>query len=104
MSQRTLFSRPPADGDLSERQRLVYEAARERGGLSDLEAGALLHAGKHSDDQPCQWCARDGRGVLVALRRRDLVKRRRGGTWTLADAGAYEPAYDPATSEWPEGF
>ncbi len=101
----TLFTPPPADGNLTERQALVLRAAREQGGLRDVDAGSLLHRSKHAGDDYCAFCRMDGLRVLTALRTRGLLVRRKSGLWEPKGAHAgSEGGYDPATAAFPEGF
>lgn len=76
------------------------------GGLTSDEVGAALCElrGKHPAGDRCVWCSSNGRGVLVALRKRKLVKQRRDGTgtWVALDLPAA-----PAPAEvdpFPPGF
>lgn len=89
--QRPLFRPPPATGKLTPRQEAVYEALT-RGGLTEVDAGLLLHRGKHDSNMPCTYCEDNGRGVLTALRKKGLVKRaRETGLWERLD-GAGKPS------------
>lgn len=88
--QTSLFEETPAEPKLTDRQRFALsELQRYREGLTQDELGALLHArnGKHADWQRCQWCSKDGLGVLRALRKKELVVRRRSGQWQLTQVG-----------------
>lgn len=108
MSQPSLFSPPPADGNLTDRQRVVLGLLEEHPeGICRDDAGRSLHA-------LCQWCEKaraggnlagqcvyardDGRAVLEALVKRGLARRRRGGV--------YQPTRRPHTQSdsLPEGF
>jgi len=94
----TLFTPPPATGDLTPRQRFVYDLlSRPR---SDDEIGAWLYAARGvfpltrrggpppTSGTPSQWFAENGRAVLSALRRRGLVVRRRSGFWERKDGSS----------------
>ena len=83
-AQRHLFDPGPADGGLTAYQSLVYESVGVEG-ITASRAGALIHSHRaiHPATDLCQWCRGDGNGVLQALRKRGLVKRRRTGTWQL---------------------
>lgn len=72
-TQPTLFDPGPAEGRLTDRQRTVYEAI-DAEGITDTQAGAVLGASE-------RWRASTGREVLNALRRKQLVIRRRTGLW-----------------------
>ena len=106
----TLFTPPPATGGLTDRQEtaLAHVRATPRG-ATDEDVGAALHAVRerrpHPAHDPCEWCATDGRSVLEALRRRDLVVRRRSGNWQ-AETGQTPAAgsIDPDSAEFPEGY
>lgn len=86
MNEPELFTEPmPAAQPLPKRQDLVLRAVIRMNGLTEDEAGQLLHGdnGKHSAEETCRWCGMDGRGVLRALQQKKLVTRRRDGHWTL---------------------
>lgn len=94
MTAPNLFTEPmPAAQPLPHRQDLVLRAVIRLNGLTEDEAGALLHEDRprthrywHSADERCLYCGRDGRSVLKALRSKrggPLVTRRRDGSWTL---------------------
>jgi hypothetical protein len=107
--QPTLFPPPPATGQLTDRQRFVYDGLLAHSvqgeGLTSDEAGALLHerSGKHDAGVRCDWCGQDGKGVLGALRKKGLAKRRQSGVWVvLAPEGADSPS--PASDPFPEGY
>lgn len=102
---KTLFTPQPAEGNLTWRQQSVLDLVRRHGaqGISSEMAGALWHSilSKHSAEGRCRFCRSDGRSILVALRKRGLVKERRvDGFWAMpsppSDAG-----YDPATAAIP---
>ncbi|HEY8723418.1 MAG TPA: hypothetical protein VIL92_06115 [Gaiellaceae bacterium] len=86
-----LFTEPmPTARPLPRRQDVVLRAVIRLNGVTDDEAGALVHADRppdhrywHDEDTRCTWCGRDGRSVLRALQKKKLVCRRRDGTWTL---------------------
>lgn len=112
----TLFGEPhePPRDELGPRQRLVLDKLRETGGLEADEAGALVHAsrGKHDVDTRCVWCGKEGRHVLLSLRRRGLVVRRRAtGRWEpVGQASARSATVGTAgragfdADGFPEGF
>lgn len=81
--QGVLFDAGPADGALTDNQRAIYNAIGT--GMTASEAGALLHSRRavHPASDRCQFCRGEGNALLQALRKRQLVKRRRNGTWQL---------------------
>ncbi len=106
---------------LGVRQRVLLDLLTANGPMAADEIGAELHAraGKHGADTRCQWCGRDGGQVAYSLQRRRLVRHVRatglyqlaGETRTGSDPASARtesepasPAYDPATSPWPDGF
>ena len=104
--QATLFTPPPADGNLTPKQRYVLDLVRTTpGGIEDVDVGARLHArrGRHASVDTCPWCAEEGKGVLEALRRRGLLIRRRTGAWQALTDGTPAPVdgHDPATGDIP---
>jgi hypothetical protein len=119
MSAQPLFEPPPPI--LPERQAFVMEQlhAHAEDGLAADEVGAMLHArrDKHDAGVRCQWCSSEGQSVLRALRKKGLVRRKRGGLWLALERGEEgAPAHDgvsgtsPSSSaqdgpgELPEGF
>ena len=112
MSDLELFTEPmPTAQPLPKRQDIVLRALIRMHGLTEDEAGQLLHGenGKHAADETCRWCPMDGRSVLSAIRKKGLVTRRRDGHWTLpgpdakreherARATATRPQASPARS------
>jgi hypothetical protein len=102
VQQDTLFGEAPTpsrnDDGLGVAQQAVLAALEEHGDLTDDEAGSILHErrGKHSAETRCEWCARDGRQVLVSLGKRGKVTHRRTGEWT--PPGPRARRTDPATS------
>lgn len=105
MSQKPLFDAGPPDGTLTERQRLVLEYLRANRGVSADEAGALIHAhnGRHDAETRCDWCAKTGRQVLHALRKKKLAKRQRGVGWRALhkESPLSANGYDPSTAAIP---
>jgi hypothetical protein len=75
---------------LTDRQQLAFDYVRERNGVTADEVGAYLHSCKerrpHSIDDRCDYCARDGRGVLISKAVAPLVTYRRdpGGSLYVA--------------------
>ena len=85
-AQRHLFDPGPAEGGLTDHQAAVLEAvetAGSAGGLTATQAGALVHSRRaiHPASEVCVWCKGDGRGVLEALKKRGLVRRRKTGVY-----------------------
>jgi hypothetical protein len=56
---------------LTDRQQAIVDALHRAGpdGLDTDQAGAILHElrGVHTRDTRCQWCTREGKGVLHRL-------------------------------------
>jgi hypothetical protein len=68
---------------LTPRQQAVHQALQAAGqdGLHADEAGAVAHEQKegrwaHSRDERCQWCGKDGKQILHALRAKGLARYR----------------------------
>jgi hypothetical protein len=118
VTEPTLFPVEAVPPTLTERQQFVLEQLRNFGedGLSADEVGALLCArrGRHDAGTRCEYDSSNGTGVLKALKKKGLARRRRGGTWLAlsgpdgggdsssgASSGA-ESALGPG--ELPEGF
>jgi len=81
---------------LGPNQSAVLAALEERGQLTAMEAGRIVHERRYGADHGgrefapacCEFTADDGRAVLSSLRRHGLVKRwQESGLWTLVDAG-----------------
>jgi hypothetical protein len=102
----TLFTPPPADGRLTERQELVLRLVREQGGIRDEDAVRVVHGDcPYCREEPCAYAGMAAREVLGALRKRGLVVRRRTGVWEPAGAQKRSDGrYDPAAAAFPEGF
>jgi len=89
---------------LTEKQAFAHEillAARD--GLDAVDLGRAWHArrGKHTDEQTCTWCEKDGRSVLVALRKRGLACQRRAlqNRWIgLGEAGPGRGSMPPVAA------
>lgn len=67
--QPTLLVVPAQPKPLRERQAFVWHLVRASSeGMTATEVGAALHAqkGNHAVDEPCIYCARDGRSVLTS--------------------------------------
>lgn len=124
MNEPELFTEPmPTAQPLPHRQDIVMRALIRLNGLTEDEAGALLHADRprthrywHSADDRCIYCPTDGRSVLKALRNKKggpLVTRRKDGTWTLPGEqakqeherarAAAEPGTAPPARSWSRG-
>ena len=104
--QVSLFGEAPSGTRLGRSQQLVLTAVQNAGqdGLTADEAGALVHEqrGHHDHGVRCDYCASDGRQVLASLRKRSLVKSRRGGSWVTPTAQPAAPA--GMSDDLPEGF
>lgn len=65
---------------LTPRQQLAFDYVRERDGATADEVGAFLHAHRdrrpHGVDDRCNWCTKDGRGVLTSKALAPLVRYR----------------------------
>lgn len=100
MTARALFAPPLADGNLSQRQQIIYDLLQsEPKGVRAIDAGNHLHRTKTnpclycSDERTCQYAARDANQVLDSLRgspqdpkaRRLVVRRRETGRWQLVN-------------------
>ena len=101
----TLFAPPPADGNLTWRQRSVLDLVRAHGsrGIPSEQAGALAHAqsSKHGPEVRCRFCRDDGRSILAALRKRGLVKQRRLPAVAVSENGLQrEAATQAGSNEW----
>lgn len=101
MEQLALIPAPPAQPRLTDRQQRALDLISRLAPIPSDELGAYLH--RHGPDSRCQWCATTGAEVGEALRRKGLVKRRRGKGWVLMAGAADKPA-DPVFGEFPEGF
>lgn len=90
---------------LTARQRYALETIEKLGPIPSDELGAWMHErrGKHDAGVRCQWCGDDGKGIGKELRRKGLVKQRRGEGWVRVGkpAQAREGEYDPSTSVIP---
>jgi hypothetical protein len=105
--QTSLLGYPETEKKLGVRQTLVLLRLQAMGQTTDDEAGALIHAnrGKHDESVRCDWCAREGRDVLVSLRRHGLVLRRRSGQWERKGVRGSQRGSGPSTyNQLPEGF
>lgn len=97
---------------LTPRQARALELVTATGqaGIHADELGAQLHADyrKHDAQARCRWCGASGMSFLKALRRKGLVRYRRGnaqrpGFWQAI--GAREERVLPvAYNQFPEGF
>lgn len=97
MNARPLFAPPLADGNLSQRQQIIYDLLQSSpNGVRAIDAGNHLHRTKTnpclycSDLVTCAFASRDANQVLDSLRgspndprARRLVVRRRDGRWEL---------------------
>jgi hypothetical protein len=90
VTEPTLFPVEPVEPTLTERQEYVLdELRRQEDGLDADEVGALLceRNGRHDRGVRCPYDSSNGQGVLKALRKKGLARRRRGGTWVALRAG-----------------
>lgn len=98
----------PAVPSLTPRQTRALELVRTAGvdGIHADELGAALHAEyrKHGADRRCRFCGKTGQDILGALKRKGLVRYRRGkgglaGFWQATDAPERAPRGMLADSE-----
>lgn len=83
-------------GRTAPRQDAVLEFLREHPeGITVDEAGQAVHAaaGKHDADTLCRWCSSDGKGILRALERKQLVKRTGKGQWALKTEASHDASF-----------
>lgn len=105
----------PAAPALTDRQQHALDAITAAGadGIHSDELGALLceRNGKHSAGDRCQWCTKNGLGVLNRLRELGLVRyRSKLKAWTAT--GTPDPPSEPRPAkpgtvpynQFPEGF
>lgn len=92
----------PAPPKLTERQEVVHEALQRaaQDGLDADQAGAIAHTLKqdrwaHHEHERCQFCGRDGKQILEALKAKGLATYRRAnrarsipGAWLATDLHA----------------
>lgn len=118
MSEPTLFTPPPADGKLTARQAHALDLLEHHpAGLRATDVGVDLHQAFNNPCScgpagACKWAMAAGLDVLRALKRRGLVRQRKGGSWQhhasasrpSSEGGRRDAGYDPATAPWPEGF
>lgn len=94
--------------ELTERQQFALDTLRGLEAGQAVEIGQALHArrGKHTPDQVCSWCSQEGLSVLRALKKRGLVRQRRGGVFEPlegADRSRVPRAESVAPSSGPLG-
>jgi hypothetical protein len=101
----TLFTPPPADGNLTDRQTLVLQLLRDNpDGLRSSDLGAHIHQATNAPcacthDVRCKWAMSTGEAVGRALRKRDLAIKRKTGRWQLTRPPV--TGYDPTSSHIP---
>lgn len=108
MNEPTLFSVEPVV-EVTVRQQFVLDAlgALPNEGLRADEVGAMLCArrGRHSAGTRCEYDSSNGTGVLKALKKKGLVRRRRDGSWlALASAESREHGSADASAQGPGDF
>lgn len=112
MSEQLALVDVPATPTLTPRQARAVELVQAAGttGIHADELGAQLHAEyrKHGPEARCRFCGQTGQQILVALRKKALVRYRRGnqqrpGYWQAV--GAHEERVLPvAYNTFPEGY
>jgi hypothetical protein len=101
----TLFTPPPADGNLTDRQTLVLQLLRDNpDGLRSSDLGAFIHQATNapcpcSHDARCKYAMAEGERVGKQLRKRDLAIKRKTGRWQLTRPPVQ--GYDPTSSTIP---
>lgn len=107
MSEQLALVDVPAVPLLTPRQQRALDIVTAAGaaGIHADELGAALHAEykKHSPSARCVWCGSTGQSILVALRKKGLVRYRRGtpavpGHWQAT--GAALPAKASQEDGW----
>ena len=84
---------------LTERQAFAARVIRERGPIRSDDLGAWLCERnlRHSHLQTCPYDGQNGRGVAEALRRKGLVRYRRGQGWVVE---GWAPEREAAGRAW----
>jgi hypothetical protein len=96
--------------ELTERQRQAFEYLRDEGPVSSEELGAFLHSirerKRHRPELRCDWCAQDGRQVILSLERRGLARGIGRGRplWIAVDPAQLVIGDEPELSAFPEGY
>lgn len=116
MNEPTLFTPPPADGNLTHRQAFALGLLEQQpAGLRATDVGVAVHQEfsnpcSCSATSACKWSMATGLEVLRALKKRGLVVQRKSGLWqhhrSAADPGSRSDrrsgsGYDPATASIP---
>jgi hypothetical protein len=91
---------------LTARQRYALEVIADLQPVTSDELGAHLcsRRGKHTTDRRCEYDAVNGREVARALRRKGLVRERRGEGWYSTSTPRCRSDLDLGPGELPEGF
>lgn len=79
--------------ELTERQQFALDTLRQLGFAQAVEIGAALHfrRGRHTLDAYCTYCSSEGTSVLRALKRKGLVRQRRGGVFEPLEESGRSP-------------
>lgn len=105
MTQLSLVEIPTVP-TLTPRQARALEIVQQHpAGIHADELGAILHEEhhRHSRDQRCQFDGANGNSILKALRKKGLVRYRRGRDFTAGHWEATTPAAQPEpepAGEW----
>lgn len=112
VAQNTLIKEAATAKPLTERQQAVLDLVTRAGidGIDADMAGALLHSLKkgrwaHTSDERCDWCGRDGNGMLKRLAELGQVRyrRRKGnvdGAWLATGTDTTKPAASSQDDGW----
>lgn len=102
--QLTLDGKPAVK--LTERQQYALDIITDLGPVPSDELGAHMHErrGKHTSDLRCRYCGDEGKDIAKELRKKKLVRMRRGEGWYVVGARPKVEGYDPSTAPLPEGF
>lgn len=88
--------RPAPKLTVRQQRALDHVQARGAAGIHADELGALMHADHHPPDARCDYCGTTGNELLRTLRRKGLVRYRRGRD---ALAGYWQAVGAATTSE-----
>lgn len=97
---------------LTARQQHALTLIAQLGPIPSSELGAHMHErrGVHGHETRCTFCRAEGKSVADALRKKGLVRIRRGEGWYAVEANGKpqrkreSSGYNPATTPWPDGY